>query len=215
MAKRAGDFSHLCARSQPYDNEWVRTISKKAASRTFHTCLAVFALLLLICGCARKQSSEANHPNVDASEEVRPEEALKPLTLAPVDVERPQPEHFLHKEFSVKNHAEFSFLVPAHQPNTRLRGTFRSFAKPGAPDSTSDQTTDVKLLLLNDQEFNEFQHGEPQSVTYELDPSHDQIVEWRVPTTFSDPQTYHLVFSNPPGGLKTKFVEADFTVSFE
>ena len=28
-------------------------------------------------------------------------------------------------------------------------------------------------------------------------------------------RAYHLVFSNSSGGTKTKFVEADFTVSFE
>jgi hypothetical protein len=69
-------------------------------------------------------------------------------------------------------------------------------------------------MLLNEQEFNEFLHGQPQSVTYELDSAHDLKVDWRVPTTYGEPQTYHLVFSNP-GGTKIKFVEADFTVSFE
>lgn len=70
-------------------------------------------------------------------------------------------------------------------------------------------------MLLNDQEFNEFLHGQPQSVTYELDPSHNQMVDWRVPTTYGESQQYHLVFSNSEGGTNIKFVEADFTVSFE
>jgi len=119
----------------------------------------------------------------------------------------------LHRVFSVNKYAQFGFVVPPHQGNTRLRGTFRSFTKRNDPDS-SDRTADVDLLLLNDEEFDQFLHGQPQSVTYELDPAHNQKVEWRVPTTYGEPQTYHLVFSNS-GGTKSKFVEADFTVSFE
>jgi hypothetical protein len=118
----------------------------------------------------------------------------------------------LHKLFAVKNHVQFAFLVPPHQGNTRLRGTFRSFTKPDAPDS-SDRTANVDLMLLNEQEFNEFLHGQPQSVTYELDSAHDDSVDWKVPTTFGEPQKYHLIFSNSGSG--TKFVEADFTVSFQ
>jgi hypothetical protein len=70
------------------------------------------------------------------------------------------------------------------------------------------------LLLLNQQEFDEFLHGQPQSVTYELDSSHNQLVDWRVPMTYGEPQTYHLIFGNSEGA-GIKFVEADFTVSFE
>jgi hypothetical protein len=131
----------------------------------------------------------------------------------PVYIEPGKPKHFLHNVFSVNKHAQFAFLVPPHQGNARVRGNFRSFTKRNDPNS-SDRTADVDLLLLNDQEFNEFLHGQLQSVTYELDSAHNQIVDWRVPTTYGEPQTYHLVFSNS-GGAKTKFIEADFTVSFE
>jgi hypothetical protein len=133
----------------------------------------------------------------------------------PVAVEAGEPTHFLHKLFSVNRHAQFEFLVPAHQGNTRLRGSFRSFTNRSDPDSTSDRTADIEVMLLNEQEFNQFLQGQPQSATYELDPSHNLRVDLRVPTTYTEPQKYHLVFSNSAGGTKTKFVEADFTVSFE
>lgn len=126
-----------------------------------------------------------------------------------------RPEYSLHRMFPVSDYSQFPFVVPPRQGNTRLRGTFRSFTKRGAPDSTSDRTADVELMLLNDQEFDEFLHSRLQSATYELDPSHNQAVDWRVPTTFEGSQTYHLVFSNSAGGVKRKFVEADFTLSFE
>jgi hypothetical protein len=139
-----------------------------------------------------------------------------PLTVDhPVYLESQKPENFLHQLFSVSKHTQFAFLVPPHQGNTKLHGAFRSFTKRSDPDSTSDRTADVDLMLLNEQEFNEFLHGQPQGVTYELDPAHNQTVDWQVPTTYGEAETYHLVFSNSAGGAKIKFVEADFTVSFE
>jgi len=217
--------------------------------------LLVIVLLILVCGCSRKRSTEAHRPNADQVQEAKPEQPeikaatpedpgptetvvaplailkgqAKPLptkpetemTREPQPVDHPvhlrseEPRNFLHRVFSVNKYAQFAFVVPPHQGHPRLRGDFRSFTKRDDPDSTSDRTADVDLMLLNDQEFNEFLHGQPQSVTYELDPSHNQMVDWRVPTTYGESQQYHLVFSNSEGGTNIKFVEADFTVSFE
>jgi hypothetical protein len=132
----------------------------------------------------------------------------------PVSVEPGKPKHLLHNVFSVNRRAQFAFLIPAHQNNARLHGTFRSFTKRNNPDS-SDRSADVDLLLLNDEEFNQFQHGEPQSVTYELNSAHNQVVDWWVPATRSEAKTYHLVFINSADDIKLKFVQADFTLSFE
>ncbi len=126
-----------------------------------------------------------------------------------------EPISVLHKVFSVNKYSQFAFVVPPHEGNARLRGTLRSFTKRGDPDSTSGSIADVDLMLLNDQEFQDFLHGQPQTATYELDSVHNEMVDWRVPTTHADPQTYHLVFSNSGSGTKTKFVEADFSLKFE
>jgi hypothetical protein len=149
---------------------------------------------------------------------INPEERVRyePLPIDHhVDVPSEKPRSILHKVFSIRKYAQFAFVAPPHQGNTRLRGSFRSFSKRSDPDTTSDRTADVDLMLLNEQEFNEFLHGQPESVTYELDSAHNQKVDWRVPTTYGEPQTYHLVFSNSGSATKIKFVEADFTVSFE
>jgi hypothetical protein len=213
------------------------------------SCALLAVVLLLVCGCSRRESREAKRPDVDQPQrpEIKaatPEDPgpavtiVGPMTvweqqtelvqaqredalrrqLHPADrlvhVEA-EPEHFLHRVFSLNDRTQFSFVVPAHQANTRLRGTFRSFTKRSDPASTSDRSADVDLLLRNEQEFNAFQQGQPQSVTYELDASHNQLVDWRVPMTYGEPQTYHLIFGNSEGGAKIKFVEADFTVSFQ
>lgn len=216
---------------------------------------ALIVVLFLLCGCSKKQTPEARHPNVDQPQQVQtkepeikaatPEDPGPIATVAgplaawqqpaksfeaqqqdelrrePQPIDRPVsfdaggPKHFLHKVFSVSNHTQFSFAVPPHQDNTRLRGTFRSFTNRSDPDSTNDRNANVDVILLNEQEFNEFMHGQPQSVTYELDSAHNDTVDWRVPTTYAEPQTYHLIFSNSEGGAETKFVQADFTVSFQ
>ena len=158
---------------------------------------------LLICSCSRKQTTLEEAP---------------PRNLDPVDHRADshlEPQKVLHRVFPVNKHAEFVFTVPAHQRDARLLGTFRSFTKRGAPDSSSDDTTNVDLMVLDDQQLDDFLNGRPVSAAYEVDPSHNQRAEWKVPPTSDQPQAYHLVFSNPAGGPKTRFVEADFTVSFE
>ena len=217
--------------------------------------LLMIVLLILVCGCSRKESTEAHRPNADPIQEAKAEEPeikaatpedpgltaavvaplsvlkaqAKPqptkleaeLTREPLSVDHPvyllskEPRNFLHTVFSVKKYAQFAFVVPPHQGHPTLRGDFRSFTKRDDPDSTSDKTADVDLMLLNEQEFNEFRHGRLETATYELDPGHNQTVDWGVPASFDQPQQYHLVFSNSAGGTGIKFVKADFTVTFK
>jgi len=141
---------------------------------------------------------------------------LEPLPIDHhIDLPSEKPRKLLNKVFPINKYVQFAFVVPPHQSNTRLRGAFRSFTKRRDPDSTSGSTAGLDLMVLDDQQFQAFLHGQPQTAAYELDSVHEQEVDWRVPTTYADPQTYHLVFSNPGSATKIKFVEADFTVSFE
>lgn len=125
-----------------------------------------------------------------------------------------KPKHLLPNMFSVNRRAQFSFMIPAHQGNARLHGSFRSFAKRNDLDS-SDRSADIDLLLLNDEEFNQFLHGQPQSVTYELNSAHNRMVDWWIPATRDNAKTYHLVFINSTDEVNPKFVQADFTLTFE
>jgi len=149
------------------------------------------------------------------SSAAKPAATQEPLPIDhPVSVDPGKPKHFLHNVFSVNHRAQFAILVPAHQANARVRGTFRSFTKRNDPDS-SDRSANVDLLLLNDEEFNQFLHGQPQSVTYELNSAHNQMVDWWIPATRADAKTYHLVFMNSADDIKPKFVQADFVLTFE
>jgi len=126
----------------------------------------------------------------------------------------PEPNHFLHKVFAVRNYTQFPFVVPPNIVNPKLRGNYRSFIKGSGFDPARSKAADVDLALLNEQEFADFANGRPGSATYEIDSSHDQAVDYAVPPTHGHPQPYHLVFRNPARS-GTRFVDADFTVSFE
>ena len=170
--------------------------------------LIIFALLL--CACSKKESSAAKDQPFDQAQPVLPGLLNRSPKVGPGP-----PKHLLHRVFSLNDHTQFAFVVAPHQDSTTLHGTFRSFTKRSDPDSTCNQAADVDLMLLNEQQFSQFLHGPPQSITYELDPSHNQRVDWRVPATYGQPETYHLVFTNSAGGTKVKFVDADFSVSSE
>ncbi len=163
--------------------------------------LVLLVLSVLLCACSKKaQPSEPTETGVSVDHIVH--------------LSSGESKDVVHGVFPVNKYVQFAFVVPPGEAYSRLHGDFRSFTKRHEPDSTSDKAADVGLMLLNEQEFADFQQSRPGSTTYELSPAHDQVVDWQVPNTYDQPQQYHLVFSNPDGVPKTKFVKADFTVTF-
>ena len=164
--------------------------------------LLTSALLLFLTGCSKSQPA--------------PQGDDHPASVDHIVASKPNPPiNFLHKTFTVKTDAEFPFTVPAHVVKPVLQGSFVAFAKNKSGDLLSNQSADVDLLLMNDQEFNDFSQSKQGTATYTLEPSYGQSVAYRILGTVSDPQTYHLVFRNSPGGAHSKVVKADFTVTFE
>ncbi len=164
--------------------------------------LLVAGLLLGFVGCSKSQPA--------------PEVQDQGASVDHIVVSKTQPaNNFLNKTFPVKTYEEFSFPVPAHMVKPVLHGSFVSFAKNKNGDLLSNQSADVDLLLLTDEEFDDFAHSRQGTATYTVDPSHSQRVTFAVPATVDRPQTYHLVFRNSPGGAHSKVVKADFTLSLE
>ncbi len=126
---------------------------------------------------------------------------------------RPKPKNFLHTVFPIKTYAQFAFIVLPHTVSPKLRGNFRSFTR--AADSSAGEAADVDVVVLNEQEFNDFLHHRAGTATFELDSSHNQAVDYAVPPTQDEPQKYHLVFRNSATKREGMFVEADFTVYYE
>lgn len=126
-----------------------------------------------------------------------------------------QPVNFLHKTFPVQKYAKFEFVVPPHSPRPRLLGSFKAFVIGSNGASTSDDRANVDLLLLTEDEFNAFAHDTPGLATYSIDASYTQTVDFALTATLDQPQKFYLVFRNSSGGSRSKFVDADFTLSFE
>ncbi len=119
----------------------------------------------------------------------------------------------LHKTFAVGRAVHISFEIPPHAVTPRFHGTFRSFAKQdGAP--THDESGNVDMLLMNEQQYAEFSSGHHPEVLFIADTSHFQDINFDLSPSFDHPVRYHLIFRNSPGGPQKKVVQADFSVDF-
>lgn len=125
------------------------------------------------------------------------------------------PKNFVHQTFQLQGYKAFEVVVPAHAARPRVHGTFQSFVKNDSGSLVSNESANLDLVLLNEQEFGEFRNGRQGTATYTLDPAYDQMVDFAIASTLEEQRTYYLVFRNPPGGPKVKFVKADFTASFD
>jgi hypothetical protein len=145
------------------------------------------------------------------------DEPAQPWKALPNDHIAPSPvgtrAAIVHKTFAVTSTAQFLFEVPPHAASPQLHGTYHSFPKNSGPQS-GDESGDIDLLLMNDQQYTDFLSGRPTDVVYSVDSSHDQDVSLGLPTTEDLPVRYYLVFRNNPSNPGKKVVQADFRIDF-
>jgi hypothetical protein len=146
----------------------------------------------------------------------KPAEDRAPRKLVPSDLIAPSPVGtsgvILHKTFSVATAATFSFLIPAHAATPQLHGRYQSFIRQ-AGNQSSEEAADITFVLMNEQQHADFLSGQPADVLFSVDASHDQEVNFGLPTSQNQPATFYLVFRNSPREGK-KIVHADFMVDF-
>ena len=121
------------------------------------------------------------------------------------------PNNFLHTTFPVDSYASFEIQIPPGTVGASLNGSFESFIKAGQ----GRRAANVQVFLLDENEVREFAQGNPGSATYATDPSTGQAVRWALHSDYKQAKKYYLVFSNAPGGSRTKLVKANFTVQFD
>jgi hypothetical protein len=145
------------------------------------------------------------------------EEPRRPWKAHPSDHIAPSPVGtstvVVHKTFAVTSTAKFLFEVPPHAASPQFHGTYHSYAKVSGVQS-SDEDGDVDLLLMNDQQYADFLHGNPADVVYSVDSSHDQDVSFGLPSTMDRPVQYYLVFRNSSSSAGKRVIQADFRVDF-
>jgi hypothetical protein len=162
------------------------------------TYLLLTALLISSAACNKKKEQEA------VSDLNR---VVKTPTLPP--------QRIVHKLLTIKKYETIKFEVPPHCRNPRLHGNYESFRYRDDGGRSSDEIADIDLLLLDEQQYDDFTRGPSDSVTRSVQEAFRQEVDWALPSTSVEARIYYLVFSNSTGTPKTKLVDADFTLSFE
>jgi hypothetical protein len=119
------------------------------------------------------------------------------------------PRRLLRGRFSVADYKQFQFVVPAHELHPRLRGTYNAVGT----DDAGEASAKVDVLLLTDDEFKEFLHGNVLSSRFVSNPASSGEISWLLTPTFLAPQKYHLVFHNSAVSGSAR-VRAEFSVSF-
>jgi hypothetical protein len=121
--------------------------------------------------------------------------------------------HIVHKTFPIARMVHVPFEIPPHAATPRFHGTFSSFSQQGGTP-TNDESANVDLLLMNEEQYAAFTAGKDPDVLLIADTSHYQDINFDLSPSRDQPVKYHLVFRNTPGGAAKKLVQADFSVDF-
>ena len=141
----------------------------------------------------------------------KPEETLSPSAKSVI----PPEQHVVHKTFSLQKYESFELEIPPHCLRPRVHGDFKSFRYGEKGNRASDEAASVDLLLLDEQQFNDFVNGPGDATTRAAQNTYEQTINWALPSSFDTPRKFYLVFNNATGKPKTKIVEADLTLSFD
>ena len=117
----------------------------------------------------------------------------------------------MKKTFVITRTVHVPFEIPPHAVTPRFHGTFQSFVQ---GESSHDESANVDLLLMNEQQYNQFLAGRDPEVLFIADTSHYQDINFDLSPSRDQPVRYHLVFRSTPGGAAKKTVKADFSVDF-
>jgi hypothetical protein len=119
----------------------------------------------------------------------------------------------LHTTFRVRGAVQVPFEVPAHAANPRLKGSYQPFLKVAGAEN-DDLGAEIALLVLNEQQFDDFLNGGAGEAAFSADDARQQEIDTGLPPTMNQAQKYHLVFLNNSKGKEKKFVQADFRMEF-
>lgn len=110
---------------------------------------------------------------------------------------------------------KFPFDVPPHALTPRLRGNFSSFMQGQDGARISDESADVELMVMSQEQYDAFQHRTSAESLYAIEPSHDHGVSIALPTTQETAVHYYVVFRRTTDGKKPVWVDADLVVDFD
>ena len=109
----------------------------------------------------------------------------------------------------------FPFEVPAHVIAPRIRGEFSSFVQADNRVTISDDSTNVELMIMTEEQFEAFDQKRSAESFYATEPSHKQAVDLTLPTTQGMPVRYYAVFRRSSDGPGPIWLKVDLTAEFE
>ncbi len=125
------------------------------------------------------------------------------------------PQRVAHGLSKLDKYQKFPFEVPPHALTPRLRGDFSSFMQ--GPDGAriSDESADVELMVMSEEQYDAFVRQRSAESLYAIEPSHDHGVSIALPTTQATAERYYVVFRRTTDAKSPIWVNADLTVQFD
>ncbi|MFY9561053.1 MAG: hypothetical protein WAQ52_12540 [Terriglobales bacterium] len=125
------------------------------------------------------------------------------------------PQRVAHGISRVDKYEKFSFAVPPHVITPRLRGEFTSFMQGAGGARIADESADVELMVMREEQYDAFAHRRSAESLYAIEPSHDHGVSIALPTTQDTAARYYVVFRRTTDAKSPVWVNADLTVEFD
>jgi len=124
------------------------------------------------------------------------------------------PQPITHGMSKVQKFVKFPFEVPAHVVAPRVAGEFSSFIQGAGGARISDESADVELMIMNEEQYGAFEQKTSAESVYAVEPSHDQEVNITLPSTQDAAMRYYAVFRRTSEGKRPIWVKADLTADF-
>lgn len=175
--------------------------SRKAGPKLLIITLIVSFGLSALPGCNRKPQTASE----DSSNSF--DHVSRTVHLEPVQV--------THGVAKMQTVLKFPFDVPAHVITPRLEGEFSSFMQGSGGERIADESADVELMVMTQEQYDAFEQKRSAESVYAIDPSHDHGVSISLPATQDTPVRYYAVFRRNNDGKKPIWVKADLKAEFE
>ncbi len=125
------------------------------------------------------------------------------------------PQRLTHGLAKLDKSNKLPFDVPAHQLTPRLTGNFSSFVQGSGGARINDESADVELMVMTEDQYDAYIHHRSAESLYAIDPSHDHSVSIALPSTQDTGAHYYAVFRRNNDAKTPVWVNADLTVEFE
>jgi hypothetical protein len=166
------------------------------------------AKIKVIGPLATAMEHEQEDPSgMDDTATAEPAPSAQPTTFAHMEKPSTYAPHRFHSTFLVKSYRYYRLLVPVRAGSPKLRGRFAAFA------ATADKSAaDAELLLLDENQFNDFVHGRINDAVFSSTSSVG-IIDVTLSPGVLAAKKYYLVFRSPD--KRPRLVTADLMESFD